>query len=490
MLLGYDVLGGRHGLGTEGAALAEALRYAPPERLEGRDEDATSDLFGLALVALEWVVGEPVYKGTVDQIREAAREAEGDRVLWAWRERLPKSVAAVLGRALRRDVDARWPDAASFAAALRQELGAPDLDGPSLHALLSSKDIDPPNRFVALEEERGDADARVGEPAVEAAPEAAAPVRARIVSLGGRLGRAARAGAASGPPVVAPPEATRVDPNATYAEPEGDDDAGEAALAELLDAALPGAKPALADVPPAPPVEAEAPEDAPTIEHPRHVVADAVDAFAAEGSPTADAPAPEDKPAVEPLAGDAPTPEDTPAVEPPADDALTVEQARPESAATVWEPVGPVTLLATTPDGPGAQATVAPELPASRAALALVAAAGLSRLDTNGRAVAIWRLTRDGAAVGDTTRAVALADAALSLTRADARSVAVRVRVASRVVEANVSTALFAVEAAAALAVVGGLATGRALRIDGADVPPDALLDGLIRPGATVEIVP
>jgi hypothetical protein len=169
-----------------------------------------------------------------------------------------------------------------------------------------------------------------------------------------------------------------------------------------------------------------------------------------------------------------------------------VELSRPPDvgAATVWEAVGPVTLVATTSEGPEVQVTVAPELPASRAAMAMAVEAGLPRLDANGRVVAIWRLHRDGGVVPDGARAASLADASLSLVRTEARALAVRVRVASRVVEANVSTALFAVEAAAALAGVGGLATGCALRIDGVDIAGDALLDGLVRPGVTVEIVP
>lgn len=453
VLLGYDVVPGRDGLACEGAALAEALRYAPPERVDGRGEDGSSDLFSLALVALEWIVGEPVYAGPVEQIRESAREADGDRVMWAWRDRLPKSVAAVLGRAIRRDADARWPDAASFAAALRQELGAPNLEGESLHALLASKDIDPPIRFVALDEERGDADTRALAPEAgpSPAPDAVRPPRARVVSLGGRLGRAGRAGHAAPPPA---PEQTRAEGAPTE-------------VAAIPAAAIPA---------PEPPPGAPAPPDPDDVD-------DVDDADPAALAELLDAP--------EPASDDTPTaPLPRPGAAPTLDDELpTLEAARP-STATEWTPVGPQPVSALTADGVVATAIFDAGARASRVALGLASAAGLSRLDSNGRVVAVWRLWCDGAAVGDLSRAASLADRALTLVRGDARPVTVRVRVGARVVEANVSTALFAVEAAAALAGVGGLSTGRSLVLDGAPVDGDALLDGLVRPGATVEIVP
>jgi hypothetical protein len=195
-LLGYGMSAGKAALRCGGLQLREALRYAPPERLEGRAEDASSDLFSLALVALEWMVGEPVYRGDEESLRRQAREAEGDRRLYAWRERLPAAVVEVFGRAVRRDVDGRWQEPAAFAEAARRVLAHPALTGPSLFQTMASPSIDPPHRFVGLSEERGEVDnaTRTREELVvdhQTEPHAA-PRRWRHVALGGRQATRAR----------------------------------------------------------------------------------------------------------------------------------------------------------------------------------------------------------------------------------------------------------------------------------------------------------
>ena len=52
------------------------LRYCPPERLEGAEEDETSELYALVLIAAEVATGLPVYAGKRAQVLEAA--AAGD----------------------------------------------------------------------------------------------------------------------------------------------------------------------------------------------------------------------------------------------------------------------------------------------------------------------------------------------------------------------------------------------------------------------------
>ena len=224
LVLGYGLRTGHPERCCTGSELAEALRYAPPERLTGRPEDGTSDLFSLSLLALEWMVGEPVYSGTPEGIRAQVAEAEGDHRLYTWRERLPHEVFEVFGRAVRRDPDARWPDTTAYRDATRRLLSSPALEGPSLHQLMTAAQLEAPRRFVGLAEERGDVDRR------QTAPPPAAETRAdpdptkRYVSLGGRnagRGRQAEPAPAEGPvPSRARPDAPPPPPQRPPPEPE------------------------------------------------------------------------------------------------------------------------------------------------------------------------------------------------------------------------------------------------------------------------------
>jgi hypothetical protein len=110
----------------------DSFRYAPPERLEDEGEDLGSDLFSLALVALEVMVGKPVYDGLVNDIRQQATRAEGAYRLHKWRNQIPEAVRDALGRAIKYDPDARYPNATEFTFAMHDLLGSLDAEGPSL----------------------------------------------------------------------------------------------------------------------------------------------------------------------------------------------------------------------------------------------------------------------------------------------------------------------------------------------------------------------
>jgi len=110
----------------------DSFRYAPPERLDGEEEDIASDLFTLALVGLELMMGRPVYDGLRDDIRQQASRGEGMRRLYQWRDKLPANVREVLGRALKPDPDTRFRSGLDFVYAVHDLLGSIDVEGPSL----------------------------------------------------------------------------------------------------------------------------------------------------------------------------------------------------------------------------------------------------------------------------------------------------------------------------------------------------------------------
>jgi len=110
----------------------DSFRYAPPERLEDEGEDLGSDLFSLALIALEVMVGKPVYDGLVNDIRQQATRAEGAYRLHKWRTQIPDAVRDALGRAIKYDPDARYTNPTEFTFAMHDLLGSLDAEGPSL----------------------------------------------------------------------------------------------------------------------------------------------------------------------------------------------------------------------------------------------------------------------------------------------------------------------------------------------------------------------
>ncbi len=110
----------------------DSFRYAPPERIEGREEDITSDLFALTLICVELMVGKPVYDGLLADVRQQAARAEGTYRLYRWRELLPATIRDALAPALKYDDDARYRDPAEYVYAMHDLLGSPDIEGPSL----------------------------------------------------------------------------------------------------------------------------------------------------------------------------------------------------------------------------------------------------------------------------------------------------------------------------------------------------------------------
>lgn len=110
----------------------DAFRYCPPERLADEAESGVSDVFSLALIAFEVMVGEPLYNGLLAEIKQQATNAQGPYRLYQWRERLPESVVDLLTRALKFDMDSRHADINEFVWDVRDVLALPEVDGPTL----------------------------------------------------------------------------------------------------------------------------------------------------------------------------------------------------------------------------------------------------------------------------------------------------------------------------------------------------------------------
>jgi len=113
------------GEGRFGGATSQSgtPQFASPEQLLGERVDQRSDFYSLAAVAYFVLLGEtPFPGGTPEQI--IARQT-ADRLpdLRAKRPDVPEALESVLRRALRNEVEARYPSAAEFKQALQRAMG-------------------------------------------------------------------------------------------------------------------------------------------------------------------------------------------------------------------------------------------------------------------------------------------------------------------------------------------------------------------------------
>lgn len=99
-------------------ALKGKLAYLAPEQVSGDDFDHRADLFAVAVVLAEMLLGGPLFPGAGQlAVLLAIRDARIDR-LRAARDQLPRGLFEVLERALSRRADDRYPTALDLSLAL------------------------------------------------------------------------------------------------------------------------------------------------------------------------------------------------------------------------------------------------------------------------------------------------------------------------------------------------------------------------------------
>ncbi|MCA9493642.1 MAG: hypothetical protein KC621_27105, partial [Myxococcales bacterium] len=96
---------------------ADALRYAPPERLDGEAEEARSDLYALCLMAVELCTGFPVYRGDARTVLDAAGAGDAPDLLGSAPRALADVVRPMLAPyASQRPEPGRWLQTVAAAA--------------------------------------------------------------------------------------------------------------------------------------------------------------------------------------------------------------------------------------------------------------------------------------------------------------------------------------------------------------------------------------
>lgn len=104
--------------------IAGTPSYVAPEQAQAESPDARADQYSLGALAYLLLSGRPAFR--FETLRQAADPAPPDPLPGH-----PAAVDTVVRRALAREREDRWPDVASFVAALEDALGCP-VDAPTL----------------------------------------------------------------------------------------------------------------------------------------------------------------------------------------------------------------------------------------------------------------------------------------------------------------------------------------------------------------------
>jgi serine/threonine-protein kinase len=115
------------GAGKYGGATSQSgtPQYASPEQLLGERVDQRSDLYSLAAVAYYALLGTAPFPGVTPEQVLARQTTNQFPATEGVREDVPAELWEVLDRALRAEVEARYPSAAEFLQALNRAAGSP-----------------------------------------------------------------------------------------------------------------------------------------------------------------------------------------------------------------------------------------------------------------------------------------------------------------------------------------------------------------------------
>jgi serine/threonine protein kinase len=106
---------------TETGVLKGKVRYMAPEQVGEKNVDRRADIFALGIVLWEMLAGRALYQGDVASIL-ARITSEGPPLIGTVREDVSPELEAIVAKALRRDLDARYATADAMRADLEQFL--------------------------------------------------------------------------------------------------------------------------------------------------------------------------------------------------------------------------------------------------------------------------------------------------------------------------------------------------------------------------------
>ena len=116
---------GGHRMTQTGLSLGTPQYMSPEQAMGERSIDPRSDLYSLAAVTYEMLVGEPPFTGPTVQTILARVMTEEPRAMVGQRKAIPDQVEFAVMRGLEKLPADRWGSAREFAAALRSDASAP-----------------------------------------------------------------------------------------------------------------------------------------------------------------------------------------------------------------------------------------------------------------------------------------------------------------------------------------------------------------------------
>ncbi|MGZ6884848.1 MAG: protein kinase domain-containing protein [Acidimicrobiia bacterium] len=112
---------------TRAGNVMGTARYLAPEQLEGHQVDERADVYSLGLVMYEMLTGRPPFGADTELATAVARLTTAPPAIGSLRAGVPPGLTHVVERALERDPDRRWPNAAAMRDALAPfRIAAPD----------------------------------------------------------------------------------------------------------------------------------------------------------------------------------------------------------------------------------------------------------------------------------------------------------------------------------------------------------------------------
>ncbi len=128
---------------TSAGSVIGTPQYMAPEQLLGEAIDHRADLFASAIILFELLTGERPFKGrsTTELMFQITQGKPRDITELA--PDLPASIREVVMRALARDPDDRYENAAAFAAALERSIGTGEVTQVTTETLISEGSFEP-----------------------------------------------------------------------------------------------------------------------------------------------------------------------------------------------------------------------------------------------------------------------------------------------------------------------------------------------------------
>jgi serine/threonine-protein kinase len=99
-----------------------SLGYTPPEIWAGKEATARTDVYALACIAYEMLMGESLFAVTTPAEAVRKHVMEGAQLPAEWAPGIPGTVSQALKKALEREPERRYHSASDFVAALRESV--------------------------------------------------------------------------------------------------------------------------------------------------------------------------------------------------------------------------------------------------------------------------------------------------------------------------------------------------------------------------------